>query len=254
VPQSEGGLSVARRLVCAGFVDTAERHRRDGLVSGYFWQCKEPALRLRLRCRGEADMVGGDLADQLRRLRRDGVVRRWSTSIYEPEVHLFGGPGASDAFHRHATVDSQVLARWSAQPMPFSSAVLSLASLNDLFVRALGGRREEIWDVWCRLAGIHGRVAPAQGVGITPVTLSTLADTRHRPAAALMRRMMRANATLADRLERLWARGALSCGQRATLACVALFHWNRLALPADTRVRLLDGMTARLNVHTPAGA
>lgn len=256
MPQADGSFILPRRTVCAGFVDGAEGFRRDGRVVAFFWQCKEPGLRLRLHLHGGSDTeaVRLDMAARLRRLRRAGVVGRWWTSVYEPEVHLFGGAAASEAFHHHATVDSWILARWGREQMPYSDAVLSLAALNDLFQRALGARQEEVWDVWCRLAQMHGR-PPAAGPGLPPVTLSALAEaSARRPAGRLLRRLMRANETLAGRLDRLWQQGKLNCGQRASLSCIALFHWNRLALPAETRVRLLDGMTARLNIHSPAGA
>ncbi len=247
----EGGIAAARTAVRDAFVDLAEGHRRDRTVDDYFWQCKDPGLRLRLH--GHED-VAAEATQVLRRLRRDGRIERWRRSVYEPEAWLFGGPAAMRAFHRHATADSRTLSHWTRRPRPFTDTVLSLGSLNDLFLRALGGRPEEVWDVWCRLARHHGRSAPAHGAGLTPVTLSTLADhgAPQAEAQSLLRRQMRANQRLADALDRLWADGRLSCGPRACLSAIALFHWNRLALPPDTRARLLDGMTARLNVHAAA--
>lgn len=247
----DSGVIAARAAVRDAFVDLAERQRRDRAVDAYFWQCKDPGLRLRLRGR---DGVADDVTRVLRRLRCDGVVERWRRSVYEPEAWLFGGPAAMGAFHRHATADSRTLSQWNRLPRPFTDTVLSLASLNDLFQRALGGRPEEVWDVWCRLARQHGRATPAQGIGLTPVTLTDLTGhgATQPEALALMRRQMRANDHLSDALGRLWAAGRLTCGLRACLAAIALFHWNRLALAPELRARLLDGMTARLNVHAAA--
>ena len=237
----------------AVFGETAEALRADGAASLWFWQCKDPGLRLRiLPRRGRRDLVAAAIVARLRSLRRDGGLERWFPSRYEPEIPALGGPVTAAAFHRHAAADARLhaLAAPALHERPWSPAVLSLALLDDLFSRALPDNPEEVWDVWCHLAEMHGQLPTPAALPLHPPSLARLARCCPRDAQGdRLRRhlsgMARANAALTGALGHAWSGGRLLGGQRRFLAIVALFHWNRLRLDPAERRRLLAGMTAR---------
>ncbi len=240
-------------VVLAMFGETAEFLRAEGAASLWFWQCKEPGLRLRiLPRRGLRDLVVAAMVARLRSLRRDGGVECWFASRYEPEIHALGGPVTAAAFHRHAAADARLhaLAAPALHGRLWSPTVLSLALLDDLFARALPDNPEEVWDVWCHLAEMHGQPPTPAASPLHPPSLARLASLCPRDAEGdRLRRglagMARANAALASALGRAWSGGRLQGGQRRFLAIVALFHWNRLRLGQAERRHLLAGMTAR---------
>lgn len=237
-----------RALLAVGAA--VDRLRRERALDLWFWQRKEPGLRLRFRARpGWGEEVAAALAPVLRGLVREGAVRRWRQSVYEPEVHLFGGPAMMEAAHRWASADAAVQsASLASAGLAVTPAVLTLAVLNDLFRRGCDGGPEEVWDVWCRLAAMHD-VAPGTSPGAgRPLPAIGIADIAAlAPDAA--RAMAAANARLAAALARAWSSGHLTTGRRAALSMVALFHWNRLGLDPDSRRRLIGGMTAALDPH-----
>ena len=251
----------------AAAVDLLDRRlagaRGAGFVRRAFVQRKDPGLRVRVEWRRDVVPVRARLRAALTDLRRGGMIARCTTSVYEPEAGLFGGRAAMGALHDQFDVDTRVMARWhrlaSKAPPPCTIAVFSLAALNDLFFTALEGRREEIWDVWCRLAACHagapaagnGRLSSAPAARALPVVgldrmAALAADARWR---RLLLHAAAANRRLARRLLGLWARGRLRAGLRAVLATAALFHWNRHGLPTQVRARLYGGMQAALSPH-----
>ncbi|MCW2241610.1 thiopeptide-type bacteriocin biosynthesis protein [Azospirillum canadense] len=241
------GTPGADRAILLSVAEAAGRLRRERVLDLWFWQRKEPGLRLRFRARpGREEDASAALAPVLRGLVRRGVARRWSASVYEPEVHLFGGPAMMEAAHRWALADAAVqaasLARGGTGVTP---AVLTLAVLNDLFRRGCDSGPEEVWDVWCRLAAMHD-IIPGAGRPLPVVGLEDIAALAPEACQA----MAAANARLASALSRAWSTGRLTTGRRAALSMVALFHWNRLGLEPDIRRRLIDGMTAALDPHS----
>lgn len=222
------------------------RLRRERALDLWFWQRKEPGLRLRFRARaGREEEVAAALVPVLRGLVRRGAVRRWRASVYEPEVHLFGGPAMMEAAHRWASADAAVqAASLASSGLAVTPSVLTLAVLNDLFRRGCDSGPEEVWDVWCRLAAMHG-IAPGAGRPLPAIGIEDIAAL----APDVGRAMAAANARLAAALSRAWSAGRLTTGRRAALSMVALFHWNRMGLGPDSRRQLIDGMTAALDPH-----
>lgn len=216
--------------------------RAVGVTLAWFVR-KDPGLRVR---------VGGPLspAELLAAatgafdgLQARGVVAAWFPSAYEPETHQFGGPAATEAVHAYFDADTRALLRWSALPRRrVSDAVLSLAVLNDMFLKAVGAP-EEVWDVWCNLAGMYRGLAQAvpeiPAIGLPG--LRRLVGPEGAEVAAIYDA---AHAALAGALAELWRGGALLWGRRAILPFVAAFHWNRYAFPAARMAELAEAMRA----------
>jgi thiopeptide-type bacteriocin biosynthesis protein len=219
--------------------------RRSGDVLGFYYMRKPPGLRLRFqlgRPRGERRIVS--LLDALRAER---TVQSWVRATYEPEVFMLGGPEMLPLVHAYFDADSAAcMAVYQLRDNAVTPAVLSLAVLGDLFERVLEGP-EEVWDVWCNLAALHG-MEPAAGEATTPpldlAALAPLVSARERP---ILRRYASANRILARGMHRLAARGELRYGLRSILPFIAVFHWNRYALSLEQRTRIFSAMTRALD-------
>ena len=233
--------------------------RRTGTVRAAYFQRKAPGLRWRIAS-SDAAAVRVALAPVLARLcePRQGLAA-WNETVYEPELHLFGGSAAMHAVHALFDADtaawSQLTALRRRGNLPYTDAVLALAQGNELFSAALGGRPEEVWDAWCRLAVFHDLAPLAEG----PEKRSrpTLAVLAAHPQAldaqsvidALAAAQRRAGAALAE----LAMQGQLTQGVRGVLAAVALFGWNRIGLtPHERRHALTQAMGAWHPHRAPA--
>ena len=200
---------------------------------------KDPGLRLRL----DGELDPGLVRPGLERLRSAGLIAGWFMSVYEPEIHQFGGPAAMDAVHAYFDADTRALLIASqAAGRRVTNTVLSLAILNDLFERSLGAR-EEVWDVWCNLQAMyrgHGR----PGAAIPALTLERLAAVAGPAELELVALYEAANRRLAAALDAAWRAGALQCGRRSILPFVAAFHWNRHGFELERMTTLADAMAA----------
>jgi thiopeptide-type bacteriocin biosynthesis protein len=214
-------------------------------LDGYFFMRKAPGVRLRFRAQGEA--MTAIVTAALDELVLSRAIARWFPSCYEPETFQFGGAEAMELAHAHFSVDARAWWQWESLRRDgrahCSAEVLSLAVLNDLFVRMLEGP-EEVWDVWCQLALLHDG---APGVGRSPVPVVRIGDLVHRVSAderELLDRYTDANATFAHGMRALLEGGKLLFAFRLVLPYVGLFHWNRYGFSATQRSRMFTAMTA----------
>lgn len=202
---------------------------------------KDPGLRLRIRDL-DLDLVRPALA----RLQDAGMISAWFPGIYEPEVHQFGGPEAMHAVHAYFDADTAALVRLATSSnRRLASTVLTLAVLNDLFERAVLVH-EEVWDVWCNLQAMyrgHGRPRPE----VPALGLAGLRRLAGPDEHAIIELYAVANRELAAAFDRLWRRGALTCGRRAILPYVAAFLWNRHGVDIERMATLSDTMAAAWN-------
>ena len=224
--------------------------RRGGAVCAAYVQRKEPGLRWRVAA-ADVDAVRAALAPVFNRLCQRGQgLAAWCETVYEPEEALFGGAAAMHAVHRLFDTDTLVwdrLAQLRArQALPFTDAALALAQTNELFGAALGGRPEEVWDAWCRLAAFHDLAAGREVARRARPTLQALAghpmaQAAREPLLALAAAQAGAGLALAE----LAITGQLAQGLRGVLAAVGLFGWNRIGLvPGDRRQVLTQAMGA----------
>jgi thiopeptide-type bacteriocin biosynthesis protein len=168
---------------------------------------------------------------------RRKVIGKWFPSVYEPETFKFGGPQAMDAAHAHFFADSLAWWRWQqahrGTKIAVGSRVLSVCVLNDLFSRFLEGP-EEVWDVWCRIAGLHGATAIGDGPATAALRIADIIDRVASGERAVLRKYCSCNEVLARRFRIMHSRGKLLFRYRLVLPHLALYHWNRYGLrPAD---------------------
>jgi thiopeptide-type bacteriocin biosynthesis protein len=220
----------------------AERRAHD-----FHFLRKSPGIRLRLRA-GRRDGTADRMKAVLDGLRRKERIARWFRSAYEPETFQFGGARATQAVHAYFSADSLAWWRWQvlqARGQPrIAPTVLSLAALNSLFHGLVGGIPEEVWDIWCRLAALHGE-RPSDGDPRVPaVTPDALIGHVTADEWAVIQAYVRANDRLCRRLTRLWSAGRMLYSFRGILAHVALFHWNRFGFTPQERRRMLAAMTS----------
>ena len=225
--------------------------RRRGLVLAAHFQRKEPGLRWRVATT-EAAAVRAALAPALDRLCAPGQgLARWHETVYEPETALFGGSHAMQVVHTLFDADTAVWARLALLrrrgKLPYTDAALALAQVNELLAAALGGRPEEVWDSWCRLAAFHDLRPAAEGTARrSRPTLATLAGHPQADAArGVLQALAEAQGRAGAALARLAGDGQLEQGLRGVLAVMALFGWNRIGLtPFERRHVLTQAMGA----------
>lgn len=242
----DGQALPSARAVFGGLAPLLAQWRRERAVSCWYFMRKPPDLRLRFQGPApDADVVPA-LAALLRRLRRQGFVRRFFPSVYEPETFQFGGPEAMRLVHAHFAADSAAwLAMdqlWAAGRASLTPEALTLAVINDLLCRTLGDGAE-VWDVWCNLAQrLPPLSANQQPPELDIFGLGELLAEASPAEAAILRRYARANERLAVGLLRVWSRGRLLCGLRGIFPFVALFHFHRYGLPGSAQAALAAAM------------
>jgi len=231
--RESGGMVTNARAVFDLVMQNLPDWRRRQVVSGFFFMRKPPGLRLRFEVAEPVETVLSQLRPGLHALRSAGRVIRFFPSIYEPETHLFGGALAMRLVHRYFDVDSMGWVTFdrlerSGKLRVLSDTALSVAVLNDLFLRA-GLDGSELWDAWQNLVKLTrvGGITEDHDTHPALVLLQALLLTVAPEEAQILTRYARANATLSRGLLRLWERGRLNAGLRAILAFVALFHLNR---------------------------
>jgi thiopeptide-type bacteriocin biosynthesis protein len=241
----DGSVQESARALFASLSSRVPRWRSEGLLSAFFFVRKPPDLRLRFR-RGPSGLP--PIACWLGVLVRGRHVSRWIETSYEPEARLLGGPAIMSLAHRYFHEDSSGWMTWVdvAERATVTAPVLSLAILNDLFFRVLEGP-EEVWDVWCNLASLHGSGPCDSTAALRVLTIRDLSTVAAAPERRLLRQYARTNEMAAARMKRLLDTGELLCGRRSILPFLALFHWNRYGLLPRERASIYGGMIAALD-------
>ncbi|MEU9889713.1 methyltransferase, FxLD system [Sphaerisporangium sp. NPDC051011] len=216
----------------------------DGVITCWWFVRKTPYWRLRYR--PAANDVPHRLAHALDVLTAEGRIAGWTTGIYEPEVHAFGGSAAMSAAHDLFARDSlNVVAYLGRQRAVLpGTPCLGRREVGMLLCSVLmrGARQDwyEQGDVWAKVAQ-HRTSAPAllpsarvrlktvlyklMTIDVSPTGTPVGAD----PLATIFdwsRAFHHAGEYLAD----LARHGELQRGLRAVLAHHVIFHWNRLGL------------------------
>ncbi|WP_454852263.1 thiopeptide-type bacteriocin biosynthesis protein [Promicromonospora soli] len=207
----------------------------DGLVTAWFFIRKGP-----WRVRYLLAQPSG--TDPVRPFLTDGVA--WTSDIYEPETHAFGGPGGMNAAHALFHGDSRNLLTYLGDDpadRPERSVVLFTA-----LMRAAGLELNEQGDVWVKVAEQRTE-RPAQ-----PPTPEAWASYTSGVRNLLLGEA-RADLVGCDWLSTyeetghtlriLRDSGNLTRGIRAIIALHVIFAWNRLGLSATTQALLARSAT-----------
>jgi len=242
-----------------------QQAQATGVLAAWWFIRKHPCWRLRLHPGPTAtitqlEVVFSTILDSLTVA---GVLDRWWTASYEPEVLAFGGPKAMAIAHDLFHADSSSILDYLRHQDVAARLedVLGRRELSVLLCSALFRAAGQDWyeqgDIWHRVA--QTRPVPA---GIPTARLPDIAEDLRRLltvdtgqllapdgplgfAAPWATGFRDAGRDLADAAQR----GVLLRGVRDVLAHHVIFHWNRLGLSATTQAIL--ARAARDAVMTP---
>jgi thiopeptide-type bacteriocin biosynthesis protein len=241
-----GDYAAAEQTTVADLLPIMDRVEADGLVVSWWFIRKAPEWRLRYLPPRQAVEAAARhvLHAALDTLRNTGRIGGWVETIYEPEVHAFGGVGAMSIAHRLFHLDSRhILAHVGTGRDQRRELTVLLCSV---LMRAAGQDWYEQGDIWARVAENR------------PLAPETPLD-RARALKSGLRRLMTVDSgpsspligpdgglahvatwstafhTAGTALGELARSGALRRGLRSVLAHHVIFHWNRLGLPYDSQ-------------------
>ncbi|MEU3457864.1 thiopeptide-type bacteriocin biosynthesis protein [Micromonospora sp. NPDC006766] len=176
----------------------------------------------------------------------------WTSDIYEPEIHAFGGPYAMDIAHTLFHHDSHHLLTY-LHHRPTDRRERSLILCTAL-MRAVGLDPNEQGDVWARVAQrrqehLISRPAPGPSTweAFTGKVRHLLLGTARAPSD-----WQTAFENAGTALRYLRETGKLTRGLRAVIAEHVIFHWNRIGIPAKTQATLAQAATEAIFSETPA--
>ncbi|HEU5107031.1 MAG TPA: thiopeptide-type bacteriocin biosynthesis protein, partial [Micromonosporaceae bacterium] len=238
----------------------------------FFFMHKPPGLRIRFHpVDAERSKVDEVVRGNLHAWQRDGLVRAWRPTCYEPETLLFGGPVSMRSVHRLFTADSLVWLAYHGEAVRPGAAPGPAWALSLLMLRALFEGLEiagwEDLDVWDRVRWQTGRRLNPRlkaELGLEPLT-AALRTGWNDPKSLLTHVSPDLHEALAEYREtvaaevRRWRRdyfysGEATLGPRAALAYVVIFHWNRAGLPTNRQCLLTEALAAHLaDEPAPAG-
>ncbi|TYC10060.1 bacteriocin biosynthesis protein [Actinomadura syzygii] len=223
----------------ARILPTAEA---SGLITSWFFIRKD-----RWRVRYLPTETSGD-GRYLRSLLTRGV--DWTSDIYEPEVHAFGGHPSMDTAHELFHADSHHLLTF-LNSTPTDRRERSLILLTAL-MRAAGLEFGEQGDVWARIAEQR---AALRGELPDPATWAAFTDDVRRLLLGrpqpddIGNDWLTAFDTAGGQLKAQRESGQLTRGIRAVTALHVIFHWNRIGITGPTQAILAQA--AKEAILTP---
>lgn len=207
----------------------------DVLITAW-WYLRKGAWRIRYLPAATHD---GSSADAVHGLLTEAG--SWTTDIYEPEIHAFGGPAAMDAAHTLFHHDSRHLLTY-LQSTPADRPERSLILCTAL-MRAAGLDLNEQGDVWARAAQSRAHLLGESRAADPAIWRAFTADVEHlllgtARADISTSRWHAAFTDAGTALRVLRETGKLTRGLRAVIAQHVIFHWNRIGVPAATQAKL----------------
>ncbi|WP_030169923.1 thiopeptide-type bacteriocin biosynthesis protein [Spirillospora albida] len=204
----------------------------DGLITSWFFIRKD---RWRIRYLRTETSNRGDCS--VHPLLTQGVA--WTSDIYEPEIHAFGGHASMDTAHELFHADSRnLLAFLNGAPTDRRERSLILCTA---LMRAAGLELEEQGDVWARIAEQRSVLRreppdPAMWTSFTD-------DVRHLLLGAarpedIGNDWLTAFEGAGGQLKSLRDGGHLTRGIRSVTALHVIFHWNRIGIPGTAQAAL----------------
>ncbi|WLS43203.1 thiopeptide-type bacteriocin biosynthesis protein [Micromonospora profundi] len=165
----------------------------------------------------------------------------WTTDIYEPETHAFGGAASMSVAHALFHHDSHHLLDYlSDNPDDRREHALILCTA---LMRAAGLDINEQGDVWAKIADRRAALARHPPTPDPQARFDLIADVRHlllgTPVAdGIDMDWCAAFEDTGSALRTLRDSGKLTRGIRAITALHAIFHMNRLGVRASTQATL----------------
>ncbi|GIF98790.1 thiopeptide-type bacteriocin biosynthesis protein [Catellatospora citrea] len=162
----------------------------------------------------------------------------WTSDIYEPEVHAFGGPSAIDTAHTLFCQDTRYLITY-LQQTPADRRERSLLLCTAL-MRAAGLDLNEQGDVWATVAQRRAG-HPNQPPTPQPARWAAFTNCVHQLLLGTPRitdDWHTAFVNAGTNLTAIREQGQLTRGIRAVIAEHVIFHWNRVGLPGGSQAAL----------------
>ncbi|GIH16067.1 thiopeptide-type bacteriocin biosynthesis protein [Rugosimonospora africana] len=217
-----------------------------GLITSW-WFIRKGAWRIRYQLTGKQH--SRDLAHQML---TGGA--NWTSDIYEPETHAFGGTDAMTTAHTLFHHDSRhLLTHLHQHPTDRRERSLILCTA---LMRAAALDPNEQGDVWAKV--LQHR---AEDLNRPPTSDPRTWET----FTADVRRLLLGTARTTDdwhiafinagtSLRSLRETGTLTRGLRAVIALHIIFHWNRTGLPAITQATLAQAAKEAIFGAAPASS
>ncbi len=201
-----------------------------GLISSW-WFIRKGAWRIRY-----LPAITPDTQDLARKQLTDGVI--WTSDIYEPETHAFGGADAMTVAHTLFHHDSRhLLSYLHSHSADRRECSLILCSA---LMRAAALDLNEQGDVWAKVL-LHRTEHLQWSLAPDARTWQGFTDDIRRLLLGTARTTddwHTAFETTGTNLRRLRETGKLTHGLRTVIALHVIFHWNRIGLPATTQATL----------------
>jgi thiopeptide-type bacteriocin biosynthesis protein len=222
-----------------------------GLLTSWSFIRKAPCWRLRYRPphhETEQD-AQAFLHQSLDALQESGHIAGWVETIYEPEVHAFGGTAGMDAHHLFHQ-DSRHILAYLGSDRAITSRGDKRRELSILLATTLMRGAGQDWyeqgDIWARLAENRPLPpgAPPDRVRELEPGLRRLMTVDAGPTSTLLSQdgllghladWVTAFDSTGTELADLAGTGTLRRGVRAVLTHHMIFHWNRIGLPYTTQ-------------------
>ncbi|GAA0393591.1 O-methyltransferase [Acrocarpospora corrugata] len=247
---------VAERVAVTDLGPFLAAAEREAAIDRWWFTRKGPLWRLRVQPAPQrADHAVSALHAHLEDLTARRAVQRWAATIYEPEVHAFGGDDAMEVAHTLFHLDSHHILRHlnqNGRGARDHRRELCLL-LGHALMRAAAQDRYEQGDIWAevaahRISGAADLLPPSADV-IAAVHRLTTAHTpsAHSPLATSPG-WAAAFAAAGRDLAGMAGDGRLTRGLRAVLAHHILLAWNRAGIPGPHQGVLAD-TAARLVFH-----
>lgn len=225
----------AEQLAATRIAPTLLEAEHAGLISSWWFIRKR---QWRIRYLAASDTAADNVFDAL----RAPGPWSWTSSVYEPETHAFGGPAGMDTAHALFHADSRhVLSGTHDHGDRRELTILLFTAM----MRTAGLDWFEQGDVWARAVDLRPPTDlpdPAQWGSFTTATHRLLTvdtgplrtDGSLEFAADWFTAFEQAGAALAA----LNRDGLLTRGLRAVIAHHTIFAWNRLGLPTQAQAAI----------------
>jgi thiopeptide-type bacteriocin biosynthesis protein len=252
--------AIAEEVVVAHLAPFLIEAEAQEELAAWFFIRKRPRWRVRYMIRSDSPQAQNHITRHVDDLKTKRHIAGATESIYEPEIHAFGGTSSMDAAHRLFHLDSRHVLGYLADhehiQSPGHRREMSVLLCTAL-LRAAGLDWYEQGDVWARVAehrelttGVLARRAGQLESSLRRlITVDTTPLIDQAAPLAFAADWAAAFASAGHDLAALASYGHLHRGLREILTHHVVFAWNRLGLSYETQGVLAN--VAKLVVFGP---